>query len=104
MHNLQDMESLLIKEIDLYKSRTVKSSEYFERAKLTCPAGVASCYQRWDWMLFYSGRYPFYVEENGGSGSTICDVDGNKLIDFHQGKTIKQLIHETPFTFYLLYN
>ena len=65
-------------------------------AKRTVPAGVASCYQRWDWMLFYTGGHPFYVDEEGAEGSTVVDVDGNRLIDFHQGFGVSLFGYKHP--------
>src|SRR5687768_12461674 len=55
---------------------TPKSSEMFERAHAVLTGGVASSYQlRKPW--------PIYLER--GEGPTVWDVDGNEMLDFHNG-------------------
>lgn len=56
--------------------RTPKSRELFERARASLVGGVASSYQlREPW--------PIYLER--GERARVWDVDGNELLDFHNG-------------------
>jgi glutamate-1-semialdehyde 2,1-aminomutase len=56
--------------------RTPKSHALYERARTSLVAGVASSYQvREPW--------PIYLER--GEGARVWDVDGNELLDFHNG-------------------
>jgi glutamate-1-semialdehyde 2,1-aminomutase len=56
--------------------RTAESGRMFERAQRSMVNGVPSSYQvREPW--------PIYLEE--GRGSRVWDVDGNEMIDFHNG-------------------
>ena len=48
----------------------------YERARKTLSAGVASSYQVRD-------PWPIYLSR--GSGARVWDVDGNELLDFHNG-------------------
>ena len=56
--------------------RTGASKAMYERARKTLSAGVASSYQVRD-------PWPIYLA--GGSGAKVWDVDGNELLDFHNG-------------------
>jgi glutamate-1-semialdehyde 2,1-aminomutase len=56
--------------------RTPGSGAMYERARQTLAGGVASSYQSRD-------PWPIYIAE--GHGSRIWDVDGNEMIDFHNG-------------------
>jgi glutamate-1-semialdehyde 2,1-aminomutase len=56
--------------------RTRKSGEMFERARQSMTGGVASSYQLRD-------PWPIYLDR--GQGSRVWDVDGNEMIDFHNG-------------------
>jgi glutamate-1-semialdehyde 2,1-aminomutase len=56
--------------------RTPKSHALYERARTSLVGGVASSYQvREPW--------PIYLER--GEGARVWDVDGNELLDFHNG-------------------
>jgi len=56
--------------------RTPKSGALYERARSSLVGGVASSYQvREPW--------PIYLER--GEGARVWDVDGNELLDFHNG-------------------
>src|SRR4051812_18083617 len=56
--------------------RTPRSGEMFRRAHAVLAGGVASSYQlREPW--------PIYLER--GSGPHVWDVDGNEMLDFHNG-------------------
>src|SRR6059058_291582 len=56
--------------------RTPRSGEMFRRADEVLAGGVASSYQlREPW--------PIYLER--GEGPRVWDVDGNELLDFHNG-------------------
>ena len=54
--------------------RTPGSSALFERARQTLAGGVASSYQDRD-------PWPIYLSH--GEGAYVWDVDGNKMVDFH---------------------
>src|SRR5262249_24101177 len=56
--------------------RTRGSGKMYERARRTMAGGVPSSYQVRD-------PWPIYLTE--GRGSKVWDVDGNELIDFHNG-------------------
>jgi glutamate-1-semialdehyde 2,1-aminomutase len=56
--------------------RTPGSKEMYERARRTLSGGVASTYQVRD-------PWPIYLSH--GKGSRVWDVDGNPMIDFHNG-------------------
>ncbi len=56
--------------------RTGKSRAMYERARASLAGGVASSYQvRTPW--------PIYLER--GEGAMVWDVDGNEMLDFHNG-------------------
>jgi glutamate-1-semialdehyde 2,1-aminomutase len=57
-------------------AETKASGRMFERAKTSLSSGVASSYQLRD-------PWPIYLER--GVGAYVWDVDGNKMIDFHNG-------------------
>jgi glutamate-1-semialdehyde 2,1-aminomutase len=59
-----------------YNSKTTKSKQLYEQAKLVLPAGVS-------YFIRYFDPYPFYI--NWAKGSKIKDVDGNLYIDFWMG-------------------
>jgi glutamate-1-semialdehyde 2,1-aminomutase len=56
--------------------RTPRSGEMFDRANRVLAAGVASSYQLRD-------PWPIYLSH--GAGAHVWDVDGNQMIDFHNG-------------------
>ncbi len=56
--------------------RTPGSKELFERARRTLSAGVPSSYQARD-------PWPIYLSH--GKGPKVWDVDGNAMLDFHNG-------------------
>jgi len=57
-------------------ARTTASAAMYERARTTLSGGVASSYQaRTPW--------PIYLER--GRGAHVWDVDGNRMVDFHNG-------------------
>ncbi|RDI75799.1 Glutamate-1-semialdehyde aminotransferase [Gaiella occulta] len=56
--------------------RTQGSRAFYERARRSLAGGVASSYQTRD-------PWPIYLER--GKGARVWDVDGNELIDFHNG-------------------
>jgi glutamate-1-semialdehyde 2,1-aminomutase len=56
--------------------RTSGSKAMYERARRTLSGGVASSYQVRD-------PWPIYLER--GQGAKVWDVDGNELLDFHNG-------------------
>ena len=56
--------------------RTDASRAYFERARTSLAGGVASAYQQRD-------PWPIYLSH--GRAPSVWDVDGNEMIDFHNG-------------------
>jgi len=56
--------------------RTPASAALYERARRTLSHGVASSYQVRD-------PWPIYLDR--GLGSRVWDVDGNEMVDFHNG-------------------
>src|SRR5437763_1213875 len=56
--------------------RTPKSRAMYERARTTLVGGVASSYQLRD-------PWPIYLER--GDGARVWDIDGNEMLDFHNG-------------------
>jgi glutamate-1-semialdehyde 2,1-aminomutase len=56
--------------------RTDGSRVYFERARRSLAGGVASAYQEHD-------PWPIYLSH--GLGARVWDVDGNEMLDFHNG-------------------
>jgi glutamate-1-semialdehyde 2,1-aminomutase len=55
---------------------TQGSARLYERARQTLSAGVASSYQMRD-------PWPIYLDR--GEGAYVWDVDGNRMVDFHNG-------------------
>lgn len=56
--------------------RTRASEALYQRARRTLSAGVASSYQMRD-------PWPIYLDR--GDGAHVWDVDGNRMVDFHNG-------------------
>jgi glutamate-1-semialdehyde 2,1-aminomutase len=56
--------------------RTRTSGEMYERAKAVLSGGVGSSYQ---------ARVPWPIYLAGGEGAVVWDVDGNEMLDFHNG-------------------
>jgi glutamate-1-semialdehyde 2,1-aminomutase len=56
--------------------RTTRSRAMYERARAALAGGVASSYQVRD-------PWPIYLER--GEGARVWDVDGNEMLDFHNG-------------------
>src|SRR3954462_15581738 len=70
------IRDLTERETALLNERTPRSGEMFRRADAVLAGGVASSYQlREPW--------PIYLER--GSGARVWDVDGNQMLDFHNG-------------------
>src|SRR4051794_4559373 len=70
------IRDLTERETALLNERTPCSGEMFRRADAVLAGGVASSYQvREPW--------PIYLER--GSGPHVWDVDGNEMLDFHNG-------------------
>jgi glutamate-1-semialdehyde 2,1-aminomutase len=67
---------LAAKEQKKLDERTEKSGEMYQWARRTLAGGVASSYQVRD-------PWPIYLER--GQGSKVWDVDGNEMVDFHNG-------------------
>lgn len=85
---LSPHEQLLNVELDEYRKRTVKSCEMYAEAQKTVPGGIASDYQVMD-------PYPFYVQNS--HESSIVDVDGNDLVDFHGGFGVTLFGYKHPY-------
>src|SRR3954470_24779570 len=70
------IRALTERETALLNERTPRSGEMYRRADQVLSGGVASSYQlREPW--------PIYLER--GSGARVWDVDGNEMLDFHNG-------------------
>ena len=70
------IQELTEREERLLNDRTPKSGAMYERARRSMVGGVPSSYQVRD-------PWPIYLDE--GKGSHVWDVDGNELVDFHNG-------------------
>src|ERR1041384_2955637 len=71
----------------VYRERTARSGEYFERARGVMPGGVPSQFQKND-------PWPVYIER--GTGAQVWDVDGNEYLDFHNGFGVMCVGHANP--------
>src|SRR5256885_11827091 len=70
------IKALIEREEKALNDRTRKSEQMYKRAHAVLSGGVASSYQlREPW--------PIYLER--GSGPRVWDVDGNEMLDFHNG-------------------
>ncbi len=67
---------LTAREAQRLDERTAGSGRMYERATKALSGGVASSYQLRD-------PWPIYLER--GEGAHVWDVDGNEMIDFHNG-------------------
>ena len=79
--------ALTERERAVYRERTARSGEYFERARGVMPGGVPSQFQKND-------PWPVYVER--GQGARVWDVDGNEYLDFHNGFGVMCVGHANP--------
>jgi glutamate-1-semialdehyde 2,1-aminomutase len=70
VHELTERESKALNE------RSPRSRAMYERARTALVGGVASSYQLRD-------PWPIYLER--GKGARVWDVDGNEMLDFHNG-------------------
>jgi glutamate-1-semialdehyde 2,1-aminomutase len=68
------VRALTEREEQRLNERTPGSARMFERARRTLVGGVASSYQLHD-------PWPVYLER--GRGQWVWDVDGNRMLDFH---------------------
>jgi len=71
----------------IFRERTARSGEYFERALKVMPNGVPSSFQSND-------PWPVYIER--GEGARVWDVDGNEYADFHNGFGVMCIGHANP--------
>jgi glutamate-1-semialdehyde 2,1-aminomutase len=71
----------------MFRQRTERSGQYFERARRVMPNGVPSSFQSND-------PWPVYVER--GEGARVWDVDGNEYADFHNGFGVMCIGHANP--------
>ena len=71
----------------IYRERTTRSGEFFERARQVMPGGVPSQFQLND-------PWPVYIER--GQGARVWDVDGNEYLDFHNGFGVMCVGHANP--------
>ncbi len=74
--NRQLIAELTAKEEKILEERTPKSYELYQRAIKSMPMGVASSYQ---------ARDPYPVYFTVGKGPHIWTVDGQEIVDFHNG-------------------
>jgi glutamate-1-semialdehyde 2,1-aminomutase len=85
---LSKADAMLVKELENYCKNTTKSSEMYKAAAEHVPGGIASDYQVMD-------PYPFYVKDS--KESSIIDVDGNELLDFHGGFGVTLFGYKHPY-------
>src|SRR5256885_6029579 len=78
---------LIDEQRNLLAERTLRSGEYYERARRVMPKGVPSSFQEND-------PWPVYIER--GTGAQVWDVDGNEYIDFHNGFGVMCVGHANP--------
>src|SRR5919202_4241811 len=72
----QRIKELIEREEKALNAATRKSEDMYKRAHAVLSGGVASSYQlREPW--------PIYLER--GDGPYVWDVDGNEMLDFHNG-------------------
>ena len=64
------------REASALNERTPRSREMYERARAALAGGVASSYQL---------REPWPIYLDRGEGARVWDVDGNEMLDFHNG-------------------
>jgi glutamate-1-semialdehyde 2,1-aminomutase len=74
-------------QMEVFKERTPRSREYFERGVKVMPNGVPSSFQAND-------PWPVYIER--GQGAAVWDVDGNAYVDFHNGFGVMCVSHANP--------
>lgn len=72
---------------ELFRNRTGKSAETYQRAEKVMPGGVPSSFQ-------VNDPWPVYLER--GEGSQVWDVDGNQYTDFHNGFGVMCIGHANP--------
>ncbi len=70
------LEDLYSKLLSMYKDKTAKSRELYEKARNRLPMGVT-------YHIRFFEPYPFYVVE--AKGSRVRDVDGNEYTDYWMG-------------------
>jgi glutamate-1-semialdehyde 2,1-aminomutase len=70
------ISALTTREAARLDARTTASGALYERARQTLAAGVASSYQM---------RTPWPIYLDRGQGAQVWDVDGNRMVDFHNG-------------------
>jgi glutamate-1-semialdehyde 2,1-aminomutase len=70
------ISALTAREAARLDARTTASGALYERARQTLAAGVASSYQM---------RTPWPIYLDRGQGAQVWDVDGNRMVDFHNG-------------------
>jgi glutamate-1-semialdehyde 2,1-aminomutase len=68
--------TLTAREQQRLDERTPGSGALYERARKSLSGGVASAYQE---------REPWPIYLSHGAGSLVWDVDGNEMVDFHNG-------------------
>jgi glutamate-1-semialdehyde aminotransferase len=79
------------REDELYRQRTPKSRETFERAQANLLNGVPM-----PWMGDWGTSHPLFVES--ASGNRITDIDGNTYVDFCLGDTGAMFGHSPEAT------
>ncbi len=87
----QQLADLRAREDELYRQRTPKSRETFERAQAMLLNGVPM-----PWMGDWGTSHPLFVES--AAGNRITDIDGNTYIDFCLGDTGAMFGHSPEAT------
>lgn len=87
----EQLARLRAREDELYRQRTPKSRETFERAQANLLNGVPM-----PWMGDWGTSHPLFVES--ASGNRITDIDGNSYVDFCLGDTGAMFGHSPAAT------
>lgn len=83
----KQVASLTEAQQEIFRNRTGKSAETYQRAEKVMPGGVPSSFQ-------VNDPWPVYLER--GQGSQVWDVDGNQYTDFHNGFGVMAIGHANP--------
>ncbi|MDQ2622427.1 MAG: aspartate aminotransferase family protein [Actinomycetota bacterium] len=83
----KQVASLTEAQQEIFRNRTGKSAETYQRAEKVMPGGVPSSFQ-------VNDPWPVYLTH--GEGSQVWDVDGNEYTDFHNGFGVMCIGHANP--------
>src|SRR5437016_10940655 len=84
---LARVDELIVELEGRFIDRQTRSRELTERARGSLPGGVTSSWQ-------ISRPQPIWISH--GRGSKVWDVDGNELVDLHNGYGVMAVGHAHP--------